>query len=474
MSVTNLVFILSDDQGQWAAGCYGNDDIHTPNLDRLAATGMRFDRCFCTSPVCSPSRASYLTGQIPSAHGVHDWIRDGNVPPDEEAAEPAWPAVPYLEDQATYSSVLAANGYDCALSGKWHLGDSMTPQAGYDRWFVHQRGGGPYYDAPVVRDGVREREPNYITDAITDEALSFLDDLAEPFHLSVQYTAPHSPWTADGNADGQHPPAITARYDDCPFKSCPQEPMHPDATGLTRANMGSHESIKGYFAAVTAMDRQIGRILDRLEDRGVRDRTLVVFTSDNGFSCGHHGFWGKGNGTFPMNMYEESVLVPCLASHPGRIPAGETTDAMVNGYDFFPTFLEYLLECVPDGYDGPGRSIVPVLEGTTSETDDRIVAHSEYGTVRMLRTDRWKYVHRYPYGPHQLFDLANDPEERTNLIEEPGHADRVAAMRAELADWFASYVDPDLDGSQFPVTGRGQHTRIDEETPGEGVFHPRD
>jgi arylsulfatase A-like enzyme len=475
---TNVVFILTDDQGPWAAGCYGNDEIHTPNIDRLAAEGMRFENFFCASPVCSPGRASFLTGEIPSQHGVHDWIRDGNVAPGkgyrEEAEEVAWPAVPYLEDRTGYTEVLSEHDYECAMSGKWHLGDSERPQQGFDHWFAHQKGGGPYYDAPVVRNGELEREPGYITDAITDEALSFLDRMAEPFYLSVHYTAPHSPWTEDGEAKNQHPEEITELYDDCPFTSCPQEPTHPDATGLTYRNMGSHESLKGYFAAITAMDRQVGRVLDRLEETGVRDDTLVVFTSDNGFSCGHHGFWGKGNGTFPMNMYENSVTVPFIASHPGTIPEGTVTDAMMSSYDFAPTLLDYLSIPQPDDYEGPGESYRGVLTGEDKEARDRVVVHSEYGTVRMIRTEDWKYVHRYPRGPHELYDLANDPDERENLIDDPDQASRVASMREDLAAWFGEYAEPARDGARFPVTGLGQKTRIDEDHPGEGVFYQRD
>jgi arylsulfatase A-like enzyme len=474
----NVVFILSDDQGPWAAGCYGNPEIHTPNIDRLADEGLRFENFFCTSPVCSPSRASYLTGKLPSQHGVHDWIRDGNVPPGkgyrEEAREERWPAVPYLEDHTGYTEIMAEHGYECAMSGKWHLGDSPTPQQGFDHWFVHQKGGGPYHDAPVVRDGEYTREPDYITDVITDEALEFLDAMAEPFYLSVHYTAPHSPWTADGEARHQHPEEITERYDDCPFKSCPQEPMHPDATGLTKSSMGDHESLKGYFAAVTAMDRQIGRLLDRLEATGVRGDTLVVFTSDNGFSCGHHGFWGKGNGTDPMNMYENSVKVPFVASHPERIPEGEVTEAMVNGYDFMPTLLDYLSLPGVESGERPGESHLPVFTGDVEQAREQVVAHSEYGNVRMIRTREWKYVHRYPRGPHELYDLANDSDERENLVDDPDHADRVAELRDDLVRWFQEHVDPAMDGARFPVTGRGQKTRITPDRPGEGTFHPQD
>jgi len=181
-------------------------------------------------------------------------------------------------------------------------------------------------------------------------------------------------------------------------------------------------------------------------------------------------------------MYENSVTVPFVASHPGRIEAGQVTDAMMSGYDLMPTLLEYLgLPRPEEGDDGgrsgrprPGRSYRDVLLGDADEARDRVVVHSEYGNVRMLRTERWKYVHRYPRGPHELYDLGADPGERENLIDDPGHRDRVEALRADLADWFDRYVDPRRDGARFPVTGKGQKTRIDDDHAGENAFHPRE
>lgn len=463
----NLVFILTDDQGIWAAGCYGNPEIRTPNIDRLAATGLRFENFFCTSPVCSPSRASFLTGLLPSQHGVHDWIRDGNMPPDEEAEQQAYPAVPYLKGKKAYTEVMKDDGYTCAISGKWHLGDSLHPQSGFSRWYVHQKGGGPYNDAPMVREGEPIREPGYVTRAITDEALRFLEQMEEPFYLSVHYTAPHSPWI------DQHPQEIVDSYDDCPFKSCPQEAKHPWATSLSDRCLGNREALKGYFAAVTAMDMDVGRIVDRIEELGLREDTLVVFTSDNGFSCGHHGFWGKGNGTFPMNMYENSVKVPFIVSQPGRVREGAVTDALMSGYDLMPTLLDAVGLPEPEGVSPPGRSFLPLFLGEGSGGRDSVVVYDEYGPVRMIRTRGWKYVHRYPYGPHELYDLRNDPGERENLVHEPEHGARVQEMRQRLADWFAQYVDSAVDGARFPVTGRGQRTRVGPRSCGEGVFHPR-
>jgi len=439
----NIVFILTDDQGVWAAGCYGNPEIRTPNIDRLAQEGMLFRNFFVATPVCSPSRATFLTGRIPSQHGIHDWIREGNV----------WPNVAqYIEREVCYTDVLARYGWVCGLSGKWHLGASQIPQHGFAHWYVHQRGGGPYYNAPMIRDGKLINEPGYITDKITDDALEFLEAHAhtpQPFYLSVHYTAPHSPWDC-------HPQEIVDSYDDCPFESCPQEPRHPWAISLTDRCLGNREMLKGYFAAVTAMDMNVGRILDKLEELGIREDTLVIFASDNGFSCGHHGFWGKGNGTNPRNMYENSIKVPFIASHPGHIPAGVVQEAMVSAYDFMPTLLEYVGLPVPQGRNIVGQSFLPILLGQTDSGRDHVVIYDEYGNTRMIRTERWKYVHRYPDGPNELWDLENDPDERRNLVDDPAYQGLIRELRGEMEAWFARYVDPEVDGLKQDVTGEGQ------------------
>ena len=441
----NIVFVLTDDQGIWAAGCYGNPEIRTPNIDRIAATGVRFANFFVATPVCSPSRATFLTGRISSQHGVHDWIRGGNVGED---------AATYLKDEVAYTDVLAAHGYAVGISGKWHLGDSQLVQHGFDHWFVHQFGGGPYNDAPMIRDGELVDEPGYVTNVITDEALNYLGDHAHgdrPFYLSVHYTAPHSPWTG-------HPQDIVDSYDDCPFTSCPQEEIHPWAAGhpLSENCLENREMLKGYFAAVTAMDIDLGRILDKLEALGIRENTLVIFASDNGFSCGHHGFWGKGNGTYPPNMYENSVKVPFVISHPGHIPAGVVQEAMVSAYDFMPTLLAYAGLPLPTDRNLPGQSVLDTWLGRANAARDEVVVYDEYGSTRMVRTADWKYVHRYPDGPHELYDLTNDPDERCNLADDPAQTDRIIGMKTRLEQWFVQYVEPDKDGRLFDVTGKGQ------------------
>ncbi len=427
----NIVFILSDDQGPWAAGCYGNDEIRTPNLDRLAETGTRFDRFFCATPVCSPSRATFLTGRIPSQHGIHEWINEGNVGPGAEE---------FLADEVAYTDILAAHGYHCGLSGKWHMGDSLHRQHGFDFWYAHQRGGAPYYDPPMVRDGQAIQDEGYVTDLITDEALGYLDrHHQEPFYLSVHYTAPHSPWI------NNHPQEIVDSYDDCPFESCPQEQRHPWAISLTDNNLGNREALKGYFAAVTAMDEGIGRIIDRIEELGLRENTLICFFSDNGFSCGHHGFWGKGNGTWPRNMYENSVRIPAIMSQPGRIPVG-SCDALLSAYDFMPTLLDYLGYEIPVERNLPGRSFMPILRGERKQLSESICIYDEYGPVRMIRTEQWKYVYRHSHGPDDLFHLTEDPDERANLADDPGYQDVRRELLGMMDEWFARYVIPERDG----------------------------
>ena len=457
----NVLFILSDDQGPWAMRCAGNTDIVTPALDEIAAAGIRFTDFFCVSPVCSPARASLMTGDIPSRHGVHDWIRAGNVGDQR---------VDFLAGQTLLTDRVAAAGYRCGLIGKWHLGASDMPRAGYVTWFAHPSGMSPYYNVPM-QDGNRTVTiKRYLTDEISDRALTFVRDesrRAEPFWLSLNYTAPHYPWI------DAHPREYTDLYAGCAFESCPQERPHPwTAYGNPATDEGfrrPRESLIGYFAATTAMDAGIARVLRELDKLELMQSTLVIFMSDNGMNCGQHGIWGKGNGTRPQNMYDTSVKVPCLIAQPGRIAPG-VSDALLSGYDLFPTLLAYLGLADSPARPRPGRSFSALLEGRALRRDDAVVVYDEYGPVRMVRTREWKYVHRYPDGPHELYDLRNDAGERRNVVDDATYRATVAMLRARLAEWFACYVDPALDGADKRVTGCGQLGLTPAEGDGSDVF----
>ena len=463
----NVLFILSDDQGPWAMNSAGTWELKTPNLDRLAVTGVRFENFFCASPVCSPARASILTGQMPSQHGVQDFLRRGNsaeLPQDGERIQ-------YLEGRQTYVQILRDSGYDCGLSGKWHVGDSVVPQAGFEFWDVHHAGSGNYFNPPMFKDGESYYADGYVSDVFTENAIEYLSSQIaseRPFCMNVHYTAPHAPWGRE-----QHPEDLYEQYrNNCEFESVSWDPVHPNHL----AKEGSSGSValdgedrkdllSGYFAAITAMDSNIGRLIDWLEANDLRESTLIIFTSDNGMNMGHHGIWGKGNGTYPPNMFDTSVKVPTLLSMPGRVPTGEVSSDLLSHYDLMPTILEFAGVSPSEKLeDRPGASFVSSVTGQPRQTPKPVVVHDEYGQTRMIRTDSKKYVHRYPSGPNEFWDLDNDPEETVNQIDNPVFSEEISKLRSQLEKWFKLYTEPDRDGSRQNGKGRGQVGLINNET----------
>ena len=216
------------------------------------------------------------------------------------------------------------------------------------------------------------------------------------------------------------------------------------------------ELLKGYYAAVTAMDRQIGRIIDKIEEMGIRENTLIIFAGDNGMNMGHHGIWGKGNGTFPQNMFDTSVKVPFIMSWPGHIEQNKVCDELLSQYDIMPTLLDIAGLENPDAEDCPGRSFAPVLRGGEYCSGENVVVYDEYGPVRMIRSRRYKYIHRYPYGPHEFYDLAEDPDETDNKIGREDMQEIIEEMRAQLEEWFVRYANPEIDGAREGTVGSGQ------------------
>lgn len=491
----NILFILADDMGAWALGCAGNRDVRTPHLDRLAAEGVRFENFYCASPVCSPARASLMTGMMPSAHGVYDWLKSGSLCradlgnlADHPVFAAEKEAIQYLDRFECYSDLLCRAGYECHLSGKWHLGDSLRPQHGFSHWFTIGRGGCLYTSPDIVREGKVSIEQGYLTDMITEDALSVLEQASSrsaPFYLSVHYTAPHTPWE-----QSEHPAEIWNLYEGCTFEETPALPVHPQQIHSCdrpfepgpelrrRAEAGDEEGkqavarfeedrrrlLRGYYTAITAMDRGIGRILHKLDELGLREKTLICFMADNGMNLGQHGIWGKGNGTFPLNLYESSCKVPCLFRWPGKIPAGGVISRVCSQLDFFPT-VAALCGAAPrsDGRYRPGENLLPLLLTAQDEhaagggdEEGQAFVVDEYGPNRMLRDGRYKIVRRYPYGPDELFDLKQDPNEEHNLYYDESLLDLRCRLEQELHAWWDLYTDPSMDGCREAVTGGGQ------------------
>ncbi|MEZ5362360.1 MAG: sulfatase-like hydrolase/transferase [Bryobacterales bacterium] len=252
---TNVVFVLTDDQAPATLGALGNPEVQTPRSDYLARGGALMLNSFCTTPVCSPSRMTLFTGQIPSQHEVHDWISDENE--GEKSLR-------FLDGQATLSGELAKAGYRCGLSGKWHMGDSATPQAGFDYWFAMPTGGSRYQDPEMYFEGKKSVYPGYATDVITDKALEFIEQSKdEPFFAFVSYNAPHTPYSGT-------PEKYLDMYRDSEFLTFPGEPLNePIAHNLSKQNVGNRDSKMHYYAMLTAIDDNVGRLAAKLEDLGL-------------------------------------------------------------------------------------------------------------------------------------------------------------------------------------------------------------
>jgi arylsulfatase A-like enzyme len=438
----NIVVIQTDDQGRWAMP-HRMPELVMPHLAALLAESLELEELYCASPVCSPARASILTGRMPSAHGIHDWLIGGRHPqayPDR-----------YLDGQPTTPEVLSRAGYQCFLSGKWHVGDSRTPAPGFYGWYAHRYGGGPYVDAPVWVDGVAAQEPRYFTHAVTEEAVRFVRerDRGRPFYLQVNYTAPHTPWLEG------HPEDYTALYDGCEFPSVPREPQHPWTEWRREDFADSYAdpvpSLVGYCAALSAVDRGVGSLRDLLAAEGLTESTIIVYLSDNGFACGHHGIWGKGNGTYPMNFWDTSVRVPGLVHVPGG-PVG-TSDALLSSASLHATLCDLAgVAADPDRWQAAG-SFAPLFRGEPYEGVDVVVVASEYGGGRMITDGRWKYVARAS-GPEELYDRAADPDERTNLAE--AEPDLCRAWAHRLQEWFAGRERAGASAYDHDVRGHGQ------------------
>ncbi len=484
MKKPNVIFILSDDQGNWAMG-NENKDLHTPNLDRLAQTGVKFSHFFCASPVCSPARMSIITGKIPSAHGVHDWIAEGHIDESEIAEELLnelkkdnpdeeykWPkdqltnskAIRFLDGHQTITQELAKNGYNCAISGKWHMGDAGKPQCGFTHWRTIALGGDNYFYSTVLKDGHFDMiKGKYLTEYITENALDYINNYNDenPFFLAVHYTAPHAPWGAE-----HHPKEYIDMYDNTDFPNLPNEQPHEWANNQYASEEERlrvrKEFLRGYCAATTAMDKGIGDILDLLEDKDMRENTIVIFTADNGMSMGHHGIFGKGNGTSPLNMYDSAVEVPFIISQPKCIKENVVVDEMFSHYDIFQTLTDELSIEVQFESKLPGTSFAPVLHGEKVAGRENVVILDEYGPVRMIRSKEWKYVQRYGKfeGVNELYDLVNDPCEKVNLFDDKKYYDKIEEMKMSMKKWYEEYADPKFDGVNHEVTGRGQVSAV--------------
>lgn len=432
----NILLFLTDDHAHWAMGCAGNSELRTPTFDYLSQHGVPFANAFTPTPVCSPARACLLTGRLASQHGIHDYLA---------SSDPEVNNIHWLAEETTLAQLFQAAGYQTGQFGKWHLGQDEHAAPGYDEWFTLGRDYPIPHEGPF-RYGVNGRLqtlPGRLSHNITERAVDFLRecDATRPFFMTVGYYATHSPW--EGQAE-----RLVASYRNSTFADVPLDETYPfgvqnlESTNETRHN--PREALAHYYAAVTEIDTAVGRLIDELESSGQLQNTIIIYTADHGLNTGHHGIWGKGNGTLPLNMVEESIRVP-LIWYDGRSPQEQPLrPEFVDHLDTFQTILDVA------GIDPPdknyvGRSFQRLLRND-SFPEWRAVQFGEYGNVRMIRTSRHKLVYRYPDGPHELFDLAADPREMNNVIDRGDLQPIVQAFVGRLEGFFTRYEDPAKSG----------------------------
>lgn len=451
----NIVVFFSDDHAQWALPCYGNSEIGAPTLSHLAETGLVMRNAFTPCPVCSPARASFWTGLYPSQHGVHDHLAE-----DDVAAQ----ATDWLAGMPTLAENLHEAGYTTALCGKWHCGAGEIPKPGFDFWYSAWRKTPKYFSHTNKysdQGRVVERRGSD-TRIISEAAIDFLRtrEQEKPFFLFIGYATTHNPWI-------NRPERLVARYRKATFADIPDDRPYPFGAAGTHplAPAEPREALAQYYASVTMIDEGAGRVLDELDAQEERDSTLIVYTADHGLNMGHHGIWGKGNGSEPLNMLDESIRVPLIFSGPGWIDAGQQREEFVNHCDLFTTLLDIAAAEFAGSAELPGRSYKPLLSGGRLG-DWKNVIVGEYGTTRAIRDERYKLVMRHDGGANLLHDLLVDPRETVNLIKEPAYKAVVDRLRAVLEEFYAKYETSEhsgLRGNDLPIHNRREAWRIIDE-----------
>ena len=465
----NVVYIMSDDHGYQAISAYGSTLIETPNIDRIAKDGVRFDRCYVTNSLCGPSRACLLTGTYSHVNGMYDHYTstfDNRLP--------------------TFPKLLQAAGYQTAIVGKWHL---TSDPVGFDYWEVLP-GQGRYYRPEFITARGKSATPGYVTDVITDKSLDWLRnrrDPSKPFLLMVHHKAPHRPWdpAAEKLADfeNSHYPEPATLFDDYASRGraakeaeMRMEHLNPtidlkmweesnrdrnwlygqmlpderaeweahvdprlekfraaDPKGIDRTRWNYQLYLRDYLACISSVDDSVGRLLDYLQENDLAENTIVVYASDQGFYLGEHGWFDK------RFMYEQSLRTPLVIRWPGVVKPGTVDNHMVSNVDFAETFLDAAAVSIPKGMQG--HSFLSILRGKSPQDWRRAFYYHYYEGVERdhhvprhegVTTGDAKLIFFYPLGEWQMFDLKQDPQELHNLWNEPGHEALQEKLLAEL------------------------------------------
>lgn len=458
----NVVFILTDNHGAWTLGCYGNPEIRTPNIDRLAAEGTLMEQAYSSNPVCSPTRATFLTGLMPSQHGVHCFLRGGRLQIGPDARNT-------LEQFQSIPEILKSKGYRCGLVGKWHLGDNLQPQEGLDDYWITMPHGGTntFYDAKIIEDGQQRSESKYLTEFWTDHAVKFIEQKDErPFFLYLAYNGPY----ALGRLlldEGRN--RHVESYRNMELTSFPDEPTHPwQFNNLDYFH--NPISNRRVAAEVSGVDDGVGRVMLALKANGLDENTIVVFAADQGWAGGHGGYYGMGDHTRPVTATDEMMKIPMVWRHPGGIEEGQRSGVMVSNYDFMPTLIGYLgfAESIKNDPPLAGRDYSAVLKGEKIKDWVQEVFY-EFEFLRTIRTDEWKLTRRYPDGPDELFNLKDDPSEQNNVYNRKS-GEQQRGLQDRLNHYFDKNSLPEYD---LLNDGGSQTVLFNPPVPKEKILHDK-
>lgn len=458
----NILFIFSDDLAFQAISAYGEKRqlLQTPNMDRLAKEGMRFDRCLVTNSICGPSRATILTGKYSHRNGFYN---NSNSTFDSK--------------QPTFVKSLQQSGYSTAVIGKWHL---ISDPVGFDHWQILP-GQGVYYNPPMVRNGEKIKESGYTTDIITDRSIEWMKnrDKTKPFMLMAQHKAPHREWSpairhlgwdndrvypepetlfddfnGRSRAVADHDMGIDKTFTELDAKLTTPNGMTPEQlkewnayygprnesfrkakpTGKDLVRWRYNRYMHDYLGCVKAVDESVGRLLEYLDQEGLAENTIVVCTSDQGFYLGEHGWFDK------RWIFEESLRTPMLIRWPGNTKPGSVNKDLVSLLDVAETFLDVAGQPIPK--EMQGQSLVPLLKGERPSTwrDSFYYHYYEFPVPHRVRphygvvTERFKLVHYYhsDIDEWELLDREKDPLEVKNFYNDPLYAQTRTQLHTEL------------------------------------------
>ena len=397
----NIVLILAEELGAWMLGCYGNKEIRTPNIDLLARAGTRFLHHSVCTPAGSPSRATLLAGRVPRQHGILDSL-NGAAPP------------PAFREEIMLSDVFATAGYNCGFVGRWDLGDDAKPRNGFRFWHAMQ-------------------EKDCLPEPVTRRAVQFLEEQQkdQPFFLVVSHLSPHAPYEG-------HQQKYYDLYAKATFEASGWLPAAANASQGKEYLKDTVGSLRKCAAAISDLDSQIPTLTSVLDKKGLRDDTLVVFTSATGSLGGRHGLWGAGRASDPINMFTECVETPMIWNWPGKAPVESVRTELTSSYDLAPSLCEVTRLFMPVEARLCGRSfaLVAMNQPLPRKQQWRNLVFGSYGNTEMARDLRFKVVLRNAgAGPNELYDLRQDPLERVNQYDNPQFLTVRRSLSESLRQW---------------------------------------